>query len=177
MVTTMARLHWQQCRFHLVILSHSLRCSTTTFWKIFHCKLTSELRHFPTNAVTLSAKKLNQIQSCTYGFKRVKIWNRVSINFQSSFQDYSAQWNLQNTPGLIDLMEQKKVISRGATLQPASPGVEGKHLLDTDYGDDMALWYSTLKELQETTNFLCKYSANAGKTQSMAVCKSASQRL
>ena len=80
------------------------------------------------------------------------------------------------------LMEQKKVISRGATLQPASPGVEGKHLLDTDYADDMALLDNTKEGLQETTDLLCKYSAyaglkiNAGKTQSMAVSKRASQR-
>ena len=80
------------------------------------------------------------------------------------------------------LMEQKKVISRGATLQRASPGVEEKHLLDTDYADDMALLDNTKEGLQETTDLLCKYSAyaglkiNAGKTQSMAVSKSASQR-
>ena len=37
------------------------------------------------------------------------------------------------------LMEQKRVISRGATLQRAFPGVEEKDLLDTDYADDMAL--------------------------------------
>ena len=80
------------------------------------------------------------------------------------------------------LMEQKKVISRGATLQLASPGVEGKHLLDTDYADDMALLDNTKEGLQETTDLLCKYSAyaglmvNAGKTKCMAVSKSASQR-
>ena len=80
------------------------------------------------------------------------------------------------------LMEQKKVISKGATLQHPSPGVEGKYLLDTDYADDMALLDNTKEGLQETTDLLCRYSAyaglkiNAGKTQSMAVSKRASQR-
>ena len=73
------------------------------------------------------------------------------------------------------LMEQKKVISKGTTLQHPSPGVEGKYLLDTDYADDMALLDNTKEGLQETTDLLCRYSAyaglkiNAGKTQSMAV--------
>ena len=37
------------------------------------------------------------------------------------------------------LMEQEKVISRGATLQRASPGVEKKHPLDTDYADEVLI--------------------------------------
>ena len=57
------------------------------------------------------------------------------------------------------LIEQKKVISKGVTLQHASPGVEGKYLLDTDYADDMALLDNTKEGLQETTDLLCKYSA------------------
>ena len=79
-------------------------------------------------------------------------------------------------------MEQKKVVSRGVTLQHASPGVEEKYLLDTDYADDMALLDNSKEGLQETTDLLCKYSAyaglkiNAGKTQCMAVSKRASQR-
>ena len=60
------------------------------------------------------------------------------------------------------LMEQEEVISRGATLPLASPGVEGKHLLDTDYADDMALLDNTKEGLQETSDLLCKYSACAG---------------
>ena len=37
------------------------------------------------------------------------------------------------------LMELNKVISKGALLQLPAPGVEEKHLLDTDYADDMAM--------------------------------------
>ena len=80
------------------------------------------------------------------------------------------------------LMELNKVISKGALLQLPAPGVEEKHLLDTDYADDMAMLDNSKEGLQETTDLLCKYSAyaglkiNAGKTQSMAVSKSASQR-
>ena len=36
-------------------------------------------------------------------------------------------------------MEQERVISRQATLQPASPGVEEKYLSNIDHADDMAL--------------------------------------
>ena len=80
------------------------------------------------------------------------------------------------------LMEQQKVISKGVTLQCESSRVEEKHILDTDYADDMALQDNTEEGLQETTDILCKYSAyaglkiNAGKTKCMAVSKCASQR-
>ena len=79
-------------------------------------------------------------------------------------------------------MEQKKVVSKGVTLQHASSGLEKKYLLDTDYADDMALLDNTKEGLQETTDLLCQYSAyaglkiNAGKTQCMAASKRASQR-
>ena len=80
------------------------------------------------------------------------------------------------------LMELNKVISKGALLQLPAPGVEEKHLLDTDDADDMAMLDNSKEGLQKTTDLLCNYSAyvglkiNAGKTQSMAVSKSASQR-
>ena len=80
------------------------------------------------------------------------------------------------------LMEQQKVISKGVTLQCESSRVEEKHILNTDYADDMALLDNTEEGLQETTDLLCKYSAyaglkiNAGKTKCMAVSKCASQR-
>ena len=76
-------------------------------------------------------------------------------------------------------MELNKVISKEALLQLPAPGVEEKHLLDTDYADDMAMLDNSKEGLQETTDLLYKYSAyaglkiNAGKTQSMAVSKSA----
>ena len=50
------------------------------------------------------------------------------------------------------LMEQKKVMSKGVTLQHASPGVEGKYLLDTDYADVTAVPYTT--KLVESTRRL-----------------------
>ena len=80
------------------------------------------------------------------------------------------------------LMEQQKVIRKEVTLQCESSRVEAKHILDTDYADDMALLDNTEEGLQETTDLLCKYSAyaglkiNAGKTKCMAVSKCASQR-
>ena len=80
------------------------------------------------------------------------------------------------------LMEQQKVISKGVTLLCESSRVEEKHILDTDYADDMALLDNTEEGLQETTDLLCKYSAyaglkiNAGKTKCMAVSKCASQK-
>lgn len=82
------------------------------------------------------------------------------------------------------LMEHEKVVSKGMVLELPVPseGNEGKHLLDTDYADDMALLDNTVEGLQETTDLLCKNSAYAGlkvnakKTQCMAVSKSASQR-
>ncbi len=82
------------------------------------------------------------------------------------------------------LMELNKRLGSGATLQHASPGVEEKSILDTDYADYMALLDNDKAGLQETTDLLCKYSAYAGlklntgknKTQTMAVSKSASQR-
>ena len=79
-------------------------------------------------------------------------------------------------------MEQQKFISKGVTLQCESSRVEEKHILDTDYVDDMALLDNTEEGLQETTDLVCKYSAyaglkiNAGKTKCMAVIKCASQR-
>ena len=62
------------------------------------------------------------------------------------------------------LMELNKIISKGALLQLPAPGVEEKHLLDTDYAGDMVmLLLDNSKEgLQETTDLLCKYSAYAG---------------
>ena len=59
---------------------------------------------------------------------------------------------------------------------------EGKHRLDTDYADDMALLDNKGVGLQETTDLLSKNSDYAGlkinvtKTKCMAVSKSASQR-
>ena len=79
------------------------------------------------------------------------------------------------------LMEQQKVISKGVTLQCESSRVEEKHILGTDYADDMALLDNTEEGLQETTDLLCKCSAHAGlkinadKTKCMAVSKCASQ--
>ena len=79
-------------------------------------------------------------------------------------------------------MELNKVISKGALLQLPAPVVEEKHLLDTDYADDMAMLDNSKEGLQETIDLLCKYNAyaglkvNAGKAQSLAVSKRASQR-
>ena len=53
-------------------------------------------------------------------------------------------------------MEQEKVVRRGGTLRRASPGVEEKHLLGTNYADDMALLDNTKEGLQEITDLLCK---------------------
>ena len=83
-----------------------------------------------------------------------------------------------------NLMEEQKVIIKGVTLLCESSRVEAKHILDTDYADDMALLDNTKEGLQETTDLLIlsKYSAyaelkiNAGKTKCMAVSKCASQR-
>ena len=80
------------------------------------------------------------------------------------------------------LMEEQKVISKGVTLQCDSSREEEKHILDTDYADDMALLDNTEEGLQEATDLLCKYSAyaglkiNASKKKCMAVSKCASQR-
>ena len=46
-------------------------------------------------------------------------------------------------------MDQQKVISKGVTLQCESSRVEEKHILDTDYADDMALLDNTGEGLQE----------------------------
>ena len=54
------------------------------------------------------------------------------------------------------LMELNKIISQGALLQLPAPGVEEKHLLDTDYADDMAMLDNSKEGLQETTDLLCK---------------------
>ena len=49
-------------------------------------------------------------------------------------------------------MEQQKVISKGVTLQCESSRVEEKkHILDTDYADDMALLDNTEGGVTGTT--------------------------
>ena len=79
--------------------------------------------------------------------------------------------------------ESSKVLTHGAVLQrPAAASQEEVTVLDTDYADDMALMDSTKDGLQETTDLLCKYAAQAGlrinvrKTEVMAVAKNTSQR-
>ena len=47
------------------------------------------------------------------------------------------------------LMEQQKVISKGVTLQCEYSRVEEKHILDTEYADNMALLDNTEEGLQE----------------------------
>ena len=79
--------------------------------------------------------------------------------------------------------ESSKVLTHGAVLQRlATASQEEVTVLDTDYADDMALMDSTKDGLQETTDLLCKYAAQAGlrinvrKTEVMAVAKNTSQR-
>ena len=48
---------------------------------------------------------------------------------------------------LAYLMEQRKVITKGVTLQCESSRVKEKHILDTDYADDMALLDNTKEGL------------------------------
>ena len=55
-------------------------------------------------------------------------------------------------------------------------------VMDTDYADDMALLDNCKDGLQESTDQLCKYAAQAGlmvnakKTEAMAIAKNTSQR-
>ena len=69
--------------------------------------------------------ELRDWRSVSSGTRQGDIQSPPLFNFYLNFSAY--------------LMGQEKVISGGASLQRASPGVEGKHLLDTDYADDMAL--------------------------------------
>ena len=79
-------------------------------------------------------------------------------------------------------VEDNKVLTQGAVLQRPSSTQEEVTVLDTDYADDMALLDNTKDGLQETTDLLCKYAAQAGlrinakKTEVMAIAKNTSQR-
>ena len=79
--------------------------------------------------------------------------------------------------------ENNKVLTHGALLQrPTTASREEVTILDTDYADDMALLDNSKDGLQETTDLLCKYAAQAGlrinakKTEVMAVAKNTTQR-
>ena len=80
-------------------------------------------------------------------------------------------------------VENSKVLTHGAVLQqPITASHEEVTVLDTDYADDMALLDNRKDGLQETTDLLSKYAAQAGlrinvrKTEVMAVAKNTSQR-
>lgn len=79
--------------------------------------------------------------------------------------------------------EDNKVLSHGAVLQRATTSFgQDTVVLDTDYADDLAIMDNTKDGLQETTDLLCKYAAQAGlrinakKTEVMAIGKNTSQR-
>ena len=70
-------------------------------------------------------------------------------------------------------------------LQKSGSGTsshEEINLLDVDYADDMALLDNSKDGLQETTDLLCKYAAQAGlrinvkKTEAMAIGKDITKR-
>ena len=76
-----------------------------------------------------------------------------------------------------------KIINHGAALQKYSTSShEEINLLDVDYADDIALLDNSKDGLQETTDLLCKYTAQAGlrinvkKTEVMAIGKDTTQR-
>ena len=79
--------------------------------------------------------------------------------------------------------EENKVLTHGAVLQRANTSSdEDTVVMDTDYADDMALLDNCKDGLQESTDQLCKYAAQAGlcvnakKTEAMAIAKNTSQR-
>ena len=76
-----------------------------------------------------------------------------------------------------------KIITHGAVIQKSgTSSYEEINLLDVDYSDDMALLESSKDGLQETTDLLCKYAAQAGlrinvkKTEVMAIGKDTTHR-
>ena len=80
-------------------------------------------------------------------------------------------------------VEESKVLTHGAVLQRAiTSSDEDTVIMDTDYADDMALLNNCKDGLQESTDLLCKYAAQAGlcvnakKTEAMAIAKNTSQR-
>ena len=80
-------------------------------------------------------------------------------------------------------VEMSKIITHGAVLQKSGTSSHEKiNLLDVDYADDMALLDNSKNGLQETTDLLCKYAAQAGlrinvkKTEIMACGKDTTQR-
>ena len=80
-------------------------------------------------------------------------------------------------------VEMSKIITHGAVLQKSgTSSYEEINLLDVDYADDMALLGNSKDGLQETTDLLCKYAAQAGlkinvkKTEVMAIGKDTTQR-
>ena len=80
-------------------------------------------------------------------------------------------------------VEMSKIITHGAVLQKSGTSSnEEINLLDVDFADDMALLDNIKDGLQETTDLLCKYAAQAGlrinvkKTEVMAIGKDTTQR-
>ena len=80
-------------------------------------------------------------------------------------------------------VEMSKIITHGAVLQKSCTcSHEEINLLDVDYADDMALLDNSKDGLQETTDLLYKYAAQAGlrinvkKTEVMTIGKDTTQR-
>ena len=79
--------------------------------------------------------------------------------------------------------DENNVLTHGAVLQKAiTSSDEDTVVMDTDYADDMALLVNCKDGLQELTDILCKYAAQAGlcvnakKTKELAIAESTSQR-
>ena len=49
------------------------------------------------------------------------------------------------------------MVSKAATLHHTSSGLEEKHILDTDYADDVALLDNSKEGLQESSDLVCQY--------------------
>ena len=80
-------------------------------------------------------------------------------------------------------VEMSKIITHGAVLQKSGTSCHKEiNLLDVDYADDMALLDNSKDSLQETTDLLCNYAAQAGlrinvkKTEVMAIGKDTTQQ-
>ena len=79
--------------------------------------------------------------------------------------------------------ENNKETSHGAVLQRSDSNDSGDDVtvVDADYADDMAVLDNSKEGLQETTDLLCKYAAQAGlrinttKTETMAIAKHTTQ--
>ena len=79
--------------------------------------------------------------------------------------------------------EENKVLTHGAVLQRAiTSSVEDTVVMDTDNAEYVALLDNCMDGLQESTDLLCKYAAQAGlcviakKTGAMAIAKNTSQK-